>query len=335
MAYITMGPAAPTATGAIYCQNATAVALTATGTSLLWYTNPTTGTGSSTAPVPSTVSNGTVTYYVSQTNGCESPRTPVTVTVNATPAAPVAASPSYCQNAVATALKATGANLLWYTNATTGMGSSTAPVPSTATNGTLTYYVSQTSGCESPRTAVTVTVNGNPTVAIQPVTASLCAGNMVTLDASGANTYQWSPATNLSNAAINNPTALVQSDIEYTVTGTDANGCTATAQVALKIGSGCTVGSLVGYNLPNAFSPNGDGRNDVLHVKTSDVPRSFNLQIFNRYGQKVFESRDINAGWDGSLAGQVAESGAYVYVMVITTSTGTVIKNKGTVMLVR
>ncbi|MBO9202129.1 gliding motility-associated C-terminal domain-containing protein [Niastella sp. MAH-29] len=73
----------------------------------------------------------------------------------------------------------------------------------------------------------------------------------------------------------------------------------------------------------------------MLRVKTGDIPRSFSLMIFNRYGQKVFESRDINGGWDGTLAGQVAESGAYVYVMVITTSTGTVIKHKGTVMLVR
>jgi gliding motility-associated-like protein len=225
--------------------------------------------------------------------------------------------------------------LLWYANASGGTGSFTAPVPSTATNGTTTYYVSQTSGCESPRAAITVTVNTNPTVAIQPVTGNLCAGNTVTLDASGASSYQWSPATDLSDAAVNNPVAHVQNDIVYTVTGTDANGCTATAQVALKIGSGCSVGSLVGYNIPNAFSPNKDGRNDVLRVKTSDVPLSFNLMIFNRYGQKVFESRDINAGWDGTLSGQVAESGAYVYVMVITTSAGTVIKNKGMVMLLR
>ncbi|MFL5747682.1 MAG: choice-of-anchor Q domain-containing protein, partial [Niastella sp.] len=168
-AIIKAGPAAPTATGATYCQYATAVALTATGTSLLWYTNATTGTGSATAPVPSTATNGITTYYVSQTSGCESPRTAVTVTVNAAPAAPVAASPTYCQYATATALTATGANLLWYPNATTGTGSATAPVPSTATNGITTYYVSQTSGCESPRAPVTVTVNAAPAA---PVAAS-------------------------------------------------------------------------------------------------------------------------------------------------------------------
>ena len=328
-------PAAPIAGSPTYCQHATATALTAIGVNLLWYTNAAGGTGSATAPVPSTATSGTTTYYVSQTSTCESPRKAVIVMVNAAPAAPIVTAVNYCQNGTATALTAPGSNLLWYANATGGTGSASAPVPSTATNGSVTYYVSQSNSCESPRAPLTVTVNPDPMVAIQPVSGNLCGGDAVTLDASGASSYQWNPATNLSNASTNNPIAQVQNDIVYTVTGTDANGCTATAQVALKIGSGCSVGNLVGYNIPNAFSPNRDGRNDVLRVKTGDVPRSYSLLIFNRYGQKVFESRDINAGWDGTLAGQAAESGAYVYVMVITTSTGTVIKNKGTVMLMR
>ncbi|OQP49778.1 hypothetical protein A4H97_28215 [Niastella yeongjuensis] len=341
-AIITAGPAVPAATGVTYCLNDVPSTLTAIGTSLLWYTDPVTGVGSATAPMPSTAASGVTTYYVTQTIGCESQRKAVTVTVNAPPAAPVAASPTYCLQATATALTATGSSLLWYTDPATGTGSGTAPVPSTATSGTTTYYVSQTSGCESLRTPVSVTVYASPLVAVQPVTGNICPGNTVNLNASGAATYQWDPVTNLSDATINNPAAQVQNDIVYTVTGTDANGCTATAQVTLKIGTGCSAGNggnaggtLTGYNFPNAFSPNRDGRNDVLRVKTGDVPKSFSLLIFNRYGQKVFESRDVNKSWDGMLAGQVAEPGAYVYVMVITTSTGTVIKNKGTLMLMR
>ena len=79
-------PAAPTVTSPVnYCQNATANALTATGTNLLWYTAPTGGTGSSTAPTPSTASTGSVSYYVSQTVGCESPRATITVNVTSNP----------------------------------------------------------------------------------------------------------------------------------------------------------------------------------------------------------------------------------------------------------
>ena len=76
---------------------------------------------------------GTTSYWVSQTvGGCESPRTQIDVTVTASPAAPTAADPTYCQGATASALTATGTNLLWYTTATGGTGSATAPTPSTA-----------------------------------------------------------------------------------------------------------------------------------------------------------------------------------------------------------
>ena len=164
-------PAVPiSASPVTYCQNAMATALTATGTNLLWYTVASGGTGSSTAPTPSTTIIGSTNYYVSQTtNGCESPRSLVTVTITATTAAPTVSSPiNYCQNTTATALSATGTNILWYTTATGGTGSSSAPIPSTATLASTIFYVTQTQSCgESPRASITVNVNaipGAPTV---------------------------------------------------------------------------------------------------------------------------------------------------------------------------
>jgi extracellular elastinolytic metalloproteinase len=173
---VTAVPAAPAVTTPVaYCQNATATLLTATGTGLLWYTAATGGTGSATAPTPSTATAGSTTYYVSQTTGtCESPRASIVVNVTATPAAPTVTSPvTYCQNATATPLTATGTNLKWYTVATGGTGSATAPTPSTTTVGSTTYYVSQTTGtCESPRASIVVNVTATavaPTVT-SPVT---------------------------------------------------------------------------------------------------------------------------------------------------------------------
>jgi hypothetical protein len=225
---------APTVTATVnYCQAATATALTATGTSLLWYTASTGGTGLTTAPIPSTASVGSTIYYVSQTlTGCEGPRAAITVNVTALPTAnagttvtictgksttltatgglsyswstaattaaitvsptanttysvtvsnaagctstssvlvivnPVPAAPSvttpifYNQNDIASALSATGSNLLWYTVATGGIGSTTAIIPSTTGVGTTSYYVSQTTtSCESQRTAINVIVS--------------------------------------------------------------------------------------------------------------------------------------------------------------------------------
>ena len=410
---------APTAnpTNTNYCQNSISTDLTATGTNLLWYTAAIGGTGSSTAPVPSTTAVGSTTWYVSQTPGssCESPRTPVTVTITAQATAPIAAPSNYCQNSNATALTATGTNLLWYTAATDGTGSATAPTPTTTTVGSTTWYVSQApvGGCESPRTPVTVTIAPNPTpdftwadacagtsssikavtgtpapgnynwdfanaatirgsgagpyeivwnsdgvytvtlttttgtcqnqaqhnvtvytspkVSINPVETPLCVGNSVTLTATGAHDFQWSPAADLSNPSISTPIAFLQNDILYTVTGTDANGCSATAQVLLQISADCNMG----YHLPDAFTPNGDGHNDLFRMKTGDVPKAFSMAVFNRYGSKVFESRDINTGWDGTIGSNPAPTGAYVYIIVVTTSAGSEIKKQGTVMLIR
>jgi gliding motility-associated-like protein len=331
---VTIGNAAatPTAPSPSYCQSATATVLTATGSNLLWYTVATNGTGSSTAPVPSTASVGTTTWYVTQTPAasCESARTPITVTINGQPAAPTATSPAYCQNDAVVVLTATGTNILWYTAATGGPGAAVAPTPSTATAGTITYYVSQTSGCESSRSIVTVTVNALPPVSISPVTGPLCIGGSVTLHATGASTYLWSPATGLSDAANSNPVAALKSDVLYTVTGTDNNGCINTAQISLKPSIAC-----MGYNIPDAFTPNGDGHNDIFRVATADVPQLFHMMIFNRYGGKVFETSDVQAGWNGYMGSSPAMSGAYVYTIVIKTSTGTTIERKGTVLVIR
>jgi len=179
----TANTVAPTVTTPVtYCQNATTTALTATGTTLKWYTVATGGTGSTTAPTPTTTSAGTTTYYVSQTlNSCEGARATIAVTVNALPTAPTVTTPvNYVLNATATALSATGTSLKWYTVATGGTGSSTAPTPSTTTVGTTYYYVSQTtSTCESPRATIAVVVSNNqlPVVSITtPATNTTYAG---------------------------------------------------------------------------------------------------------------------------------------------------------------
>ena len=191
-------PAAPTVTSPVtYCQNATAVALTATaspGNTLLWYTVATGGTGSTTAPIPSTATAGTTNYYVSQRSASlvEGPRALISVVVNARPVAPVTSAIVYCQGSVASALAATasvGNSLTWYTVATGGTGTSTAPIPSTAVAGNTTYYVSQSStqGCESPRATLVVTVDGSlATPMITASTTTLIPGSSATISLSGS-----------------------------------------------------------------------------------------------------------------------------------------------------
>jgi gliding motility-associated-like protein len=242
---VTATPLAPTVvTPVAYCQNATASALTATGSSLLWYTALTGGTGSATAPTPITTTAGSTTYYVSQTVlGCESPRASITVNVTATPLAPTVVTPvAYCQNATASALTATGSNLLWYTALTGGTGSATAPTPITTTAGSTTYYVSQTVlGCESPRASIMVNVTATPLAPIvgtitQP-TCSVASGSVALSGLPAPGT--WTVTANPGGATISNiGTTAVFSGLSpntYTFTVTNASGCTSVASGTVTV----------------------------------------------------------------------------------------------------
>ncbi|MEN9570406.1 MAG: hypothetical protein RL172_1637 [Bacteroidota bacterium] len=224
-------PNAPLVNAAIgYCQNAAASPLAATGSNLLWYTAATGGTGSNIAPVPITSTAGNTSYYVSQTIGsCESPRAVIIVTVSAVPAAPTVSSPViYCQGSTATALTATGTNLLWYTTATGGTGNSVAPVPSTTALGNTIYYVSQSvAGCESSRSAITVTINAGAAApgVVSPVT--YCQFNSaVPLTATGANLLWYSSATGgLGSTTAPIPSTILPGNTFYYVSQTPAGNC--------------------------------------------------------------------------------------------------------------
>ena len=223
-------PAAPTVTSPVtYCQNTVAVPLTATGSNLLWYTTPTGGTGSSTAPTPSTAVVGSTNYYVSQTvNTCEGPRASITVVINAIPVAPTVSSPvTYCQNAVAVPLTATGTNLLWYTTPTGGTGSATAPTPSTAVVGSTTYYVSQTANtCEGPRAVITVVVNAIPTAPAVSTPVTYCQNTVaVALTATGPNLLWYTtPTGGTGSTTAPTPSTTVAGSTTYYVSQT-VNTC--------------------------------------------------------------------------------------------------------------
>ena len=231
-------PSAPGTTNLTYCQGETASPLTATGTGLVWYTTATGGTGTTTAPTPSTTATGTTTYYVAQSAGsCEGPRAALTVTVNATPAAPTVTTPiEYCQGATATPLTATGTNLLWYTAATGGTGSATAPTPSTVSAGTTTYYVAQTSGnCESPRAAIVVNINAQPDAPTATTTIEYCLNATASpLTATGNGLLWYTTATGgTGSATAPTPTTTTEGSTTWYVS--QSNNCGEGPRTAITV----------------------------------------------------------------------------------------------------
>lgn len=230
-------PAAPLVSSpVIYCEGKPAVALSATGTGLTWYTSPTAVTGSSTAPVPATNIPGNTVYFVSQSNGtCEGPRAAITVTVNATPAAPVLLKDTvvYCQFSSAAQLSAIGTGTFcWLTNCIPGTCSPSV-LPSTTAIGFTDYCVNQTiAGCVSPATVVTVRVINAPDLGADK-TASVCFGGNVNLlplyNTTGYNyvwTYKGYPFATPDSVAIPGT---------FTLIAKNAGGCADSADVVVTV----------------------------------------------------------------------------------------------------
>lgn len=163
-------PATPTVSSPVtYCQfgaNTPGLNAFVNGTAIKWYTTATGGTPLAGPPTINTATPSNTTYYVTQTlNGCESNRQPIVAIVYAKPPLPTVRDTALCQftTPISLAGNVTGANLKWYAGPTGGIGSTTAPTPSTTTVGTTTYYVSQTvNGCESDRAILNVTIIAEP-----------------------------------------------------------------------------------------------------------------------------------------------------------------------------
>mgnify|MGYP000113645785 CR=1 FL=1 len=244
-------PAAPIAANNSALCSGESLSLTAStsasGTPTWSWTGPNGFSSSSQNPnIAAATTAASGTYNVTVTiNSCTSPAGTTTVTINPRPVPPIVTSPiTYCQFATPTALTATalpGHTLQWYTVATGGTASNSAPTPTISTTGTVSYYVSQVTpeNCEGQRAQIDVIVNPTPVVTQQ--TQTICSGANFSITPSGssipANTvYSWglpivtgglTGATTGTNAtsisgSLSNPTDFVQT-ATYTVTPTSGN----------------------------------------------------------------------------------------------------------------
>lgn len=143
--------------------------------------------------------------------------------------------------------------------------------------------------------------------------------------------YNWSPSLGLSCGDCANPVVNAYAPGIYTVTVSMVNGsatCYGSASLTVNVGSHTRA------FVPNAFSPNGDGNNDLFKVFGEDI-KTVDMKIFNRWGEEVYATTNAMSGWDGSYKGQMQMPGAYTYVVVITYLDNSQESQKGTVTLLR
>ena len=110
----------------------------------------------------------------------------------------------------------------------------------------------------------------------------------------------------------------------------DNTGCYDTASEKITKLQSCSIA------VPNAFTPNGDGKNDYLYPINGDLTSSLEFQVYNRYGQLVFETRDWSKKWDGTIGGKPQPTGTYVWMLHYTESaSGKSFFLRGTSVLIR
>lgn len=163
----------------------------------------------------------------------------------------------------------------------------------------------------------------------------MMAGDSAQLSADfpGAIAYTWAPVEHLSQPDIFNPVAAPTETTTYTVTALLPNGCTRSASVTLRVIPPPCDEPFVFF--PTAFSPNGDGENDALKLEASVAPQMLYWAIFNRWGEKIFETTNWEDAWDGSYRGQPQPAETYGYLLQVVCLGGQSLLRKGNVTLLR
>lgn len=229
------------------------------------------------------------------------------------PTVPAIAPVSICPGATAI-LQANGilpgTKLEWYDAPKGGTYLGEGTMYRATPHSTTSYWVQavNSNGCESAtRQEVRVTVVEPQAYVSADVT--IREGRSTKLTASGGATYSWSPATGLTDPTSPTPLANPEKTTTYTVTITTAEGCTATASVTVTV-----VPAIIPMN---AMTPNGDGINDVFHVENLDKYPDCRVEIYTRWGEKIFESKGYSEPWNGTHNGKQMPLGAYYYIIYL------------------
>lgn len=155
-------------------------------------------------------------------------------------------------------------------------------------------------------------------------------GDQFQLNATSVGTdYVWSPAAGLSDPNIPNPIFTVSGDAVLTVTATTQAGCKGTADVVIKVYNGPDL------YVPSAFTPNGDGLNDIFRPFPVGIKELRFFRVFNKWGQLVYSTTTLGQGWDGKLNGMDQGTSVFVWMVQGVARDGKVITKKGTVTLIR
>lgn len=219
-----------------------------------------------------------------------------------------------------------GSALVW----TIG-GTAVSNPESISTTGVYDLIVGNPGGCED-----TISVN---LIFLPPVQANAFADSIVVtgvpfyLHGSGGQNYHWNwDPFNAVVSDANSPNPLVvlsAPQYEFILEVSDANGCKGFDTIQIKVFKGPA------FYLPNAFSPNDDGLNDLFTPLPAGIRKLNFFRIYNRFGELIFETSRLGEGWDGKFKGKLQDTGSFVWMIQGVANSGARIDLKGTVILIK
>lgn len=237
-----------------------------------------------------------------------------------------------CQGSSITLQAIGGDRYLW--SPAGSLSDATQATPTAMPDTTTQYHVTiSESNCGTDTTFnVRITVNPTPFVKAGKVNDIDCLVHSAKLQASGTAgiAYLWAPVGGLDYPTLPDPVSIADTTTTYFVTGTNQHGCSAIDSVTVYV----TATGKVSFEVPNAFTPNGDGLNDCLGVKSWGGAAIEEFSIFSRWGERVFTTNKPGVCWDGRYRGEALPAGGYTYIIKAKTYCGS-IKRSGVVMLLR
>ncbi len=186
-------------------------------------------------------------------------------------------------------------------------------------------------GCDSLIRAVTLIVKPLPVLTVAKSNDINCIIGISKLYASGALNYLWSPTGSLSNAVVNNPVASPVVTTMYHVQATAGNGCVKEDSILVRVNKTDIEN---GFQLPTAFTPNGDGLNDCFGVKSWGNVSNLKFEIYSRWGELVFTTTNPSQCWDGRYKGVLQSHAVFIYQIWADTFCGKIYR-KGAITLIR
>lgn len=283
--------------------------ITATGTGLTYAWSPSGGA----ALNESNLNAGTYSLSITDAFGCTVTAGPYTIVNTPSPLIDLSGmiiNPENCigNNGSITGITISGGTAP-YTSSWGGVITN-SPDLTNSIGGTYGFSVTDANGCNATAGPFTIPSLQIPTVNILTPNQSISEGDSVNIQTNvtppNANVF-WSPPEGLTCSNCIAPLASPNVSTWYTITAVSPDGCIESDSLYIEVENPCGK-----VKIPTIFSPNGDGLNDNLCV-LGNCLESMSLQIFNRWGEIVFETNEVNGCWDGSFRGEPVGTGVYIY----------------------